>query len=98
MTELAEPDTEHSTDGGKTYRFNLAGRLNGLLVYTTQGQSVLASFPIGITGSTGRSTGEHLHITAKYKGKVFNPMAMLQFISKSCNIKQLSEVKTCLYD
>ncbi len=67
-------------------------------ILVTQAQSVLAGFPIGITGSTGRSTGEHLHITAKYKGKVFNPMAMLQFISKSCNAKQLSEVKTCLYD
>ena len=32
--------------------------------------------PIGITGSTGRSTGEHLHITAKYKGKVFNPVVL----------------------
>ena len=65
-------------------------------ILTTQGQSVLAGFPIGITGSTGRSTGEHLHITAKYKGKPFNPMAMLQFISTSCNAKQSSEVKTCL--
>ena len=67
-------------------------------IITTQGQSVLAGFPIGITGSTGRSTGEHLHITAKYKGRPFNPMAILQFISKSCNAKQLSEVETCLYD
>lgn len=67
-------------------------------IIATQGQSVLAGFPIGITGSTGRSTGEHLHITAKYKGRPFNPMAILQFISKSCNAKQLSEVETCLYD
>ena len=67
-------------------------------IITTQGQSVLAGFPIGITGSTGRSTGEHLHITAKHKGRPFNPMAILQFISKSCNAKQLSEVETCLYD
>ena len=67
-------------------------------ILATQGQSIIAGYPIGITGSTGRSTGEHLHITTKYKGKVFNPIAMLQFISKSCNAKQLSEVKTCLYD
>lgn len=67
-------------------------------IIATQGQSVLAGFPIGITGSTGRSTGEHLHITAKHKGRPFNPMAILQFISKSCNAKQLSEVETCLYD
>ena len=50
-------------------------------ILATQGQSVLAGFPIGITGSTGRSTGEHLHITAKYKGKPFNPMAMLELVS-----------------
>lgn len=43
-------------------------------------QSVLTGFPIGITGSTGRSTGEHLHITAKFKGKAFNPMAILEYI------------------
>ena len=51
-------------------------------ILATQGQSVLAGFPIGITGSTGRSTGEHLHITAKYKGKPFNPMAMLELVGK----------------
>lgn len=47
-------------------------------ILTTKGQSVLAGLPIGITGSTGRSTGEHLHITAKYKGKAFNPITMLK--------------------
>ena len=51
-------------------------------ILSTQGQSVLAGFPIGITGSTGRSTGEHLHITAKYKGKLFNPMTMLELVEK----------------
>ena len=49
-------------------------------VLTTKGLYVLADFPIGITGSTGRSTGEHLHITTKYKGKAFNPMTMLEYI------------------
>ena len=47
-------------------------------ILASQGQSILAGFPIGITGSTGRSTGEHLHITAKYKGKVFNPMILIE--------------------
>ena len=47
-------------------------------ILATKGQSVLAGFPVGITGSTGRSTGEHLHITAKYKGKAFNPMVLLK--------------------
>ena len=49
-------------------------------ILTTQGQSILAGFPIGITGSTGRSTGEHLHITAKYKGRPFNPTSLFSFL------------------
>ena len=49
-------------------------------ILATQGQSVLAGFPVGITGSTGRSTGEHLHINVKYKGKAYNPMAMLELV------------------
>ena len=49
-------------------------------ILATQGQSVLAGFPIGITGSTGRSTGEHLHITAKYKGRPFNPASLFSFL------------------
>ena len=48
-------------------------------IFANQGQSILAGFPIGITGSTGRSTGEHLHITVKYKGKPFNPMMFLEY-------------------
>lgn len=43
MTELAEPDTEYSTDGGKAYRFNIAERLNGLLVYTAVKSGMLKS-------------------------------------------------------
>ena len=57
-------------------------------ILATKGQAVLAGFPVGITGSTGRSTGEHLHITAKYKGKSFNPMALL-------NILPTSSLATC---
>ena len=49
-------------------------------ILATQSQSVLAGFPIGITGSTGRITGEHLHITAKYKGHPFNPASIFSFL------------------
>lgn len=51
-------------------------------ILTTQGTSVSSGSILGITGSTGRSTGEHLHITAKYKGNAFNPMAMLELLIK----------------
>ena len=35
---------------------------------------------VGITGSTGRSTGEHLHITCKFDGKSVNPTVILGYI------------------
>lgn len=35
---------------------------------------------VGITGSTGRSTGEHLHITCKFNGKSVNPTLLFDFI------------------
>ena len=47
-------------------------------ILAAKGQAILAGFPVGITGSTGRSTGEHLHVTAKYKGKAFNPLLLLK--------------------
>lgn len=35
---------------------------------------------VGITGSTGRSTGEHLHITCKLDGKSVDPTVILGYI------------------
>lgn len=35
---------------------------------------------VGITGSTGRSTGEHLHITCKLNGKNIDPLLLLDYI------------------
>lgn len=36
---------------------------------------------VGITGSTGRATGDHLHITCRYKGKMRNPCKLLEYIT-----------------
>ena len=36
---------------------------------------------VGVTGNTGRSTGEHLHLTCKIKDKKVNPMIILDYIS-----------------
>lgn len=38
---------------------------------------------VGITGSTGRSTGEHLHITCKFDGKSVNPTVILSYIEST---------------
>lgn len=38
---------------------------------------------VGITGSTGRSTGEHLHITCRLDGKSVNPTVILDYIEST---------------
>ena len=38
---------------------------------------VTAGQPIGITGATGRVTGEHLHFSIKYYGHELSPLAFL---------------------
>lgn len=45
-----------------------------------KGAAVKAGTVVGITGSTGRSTGEHLHITCKLGGKNIDPLLLLDFI------------------
>ena len=36
---------------------------------------------VGITGNTGRSTGEHLHLTCKIKGRAIDPSFILDYIT-----------------
>ena len=52
-------------------------------ISVSQGQDVLPGDVDGITGNTGRSTGEHLHITCKYKGYVINPSIIFNVISSN---------------
>lgn len=42
--------------------------------------TVYAGTPVGLTGSTGRSTGLHLHITLKRGRKKINPGIMLDYV------------------
>lgn len=49
-------------------------------VLAVKGTVVRPRDAVGITGSTGRSTGEHLHITCKLNGKSVNPSVVLDYI------------------
>ena len=37
---------------------------------------------VGVTGNTGRSTGEHLHLTCKIKGRVIDPSLILDYVTR----------------
>ena len=49
-------------------------------VTARKGDELIAGDPVGYTGSTGRSTGPHLHITCKYKGETRDPYTLLIYI------------------
>lgn len=46
-------------------------------VFVTPGDSVTTGQPIGITGATGRVTGEHLHLAVINHGKYIDPIKFL---------------------
>nr|WP_068891003.1 M23 family metallopeptidase [Pedobacter panaciterrae] len=54
---------------------SIYGHLSYILV--TPGESVIAGQFIGVTGSTGRVTGEHLHFSIRFKDKYLNPLHFL---------------------
>lgn len=49
-------------------------------ILTVKGAVVHPRDVVGITGSTGRSTGEHLHITCKLDGRSVDPTVILGYI------------------
>ena len=51
-------------------------------VLIKQGSYVCARTLVGISGNTGRSTGEHLHVTCKRNGRYINPKILFQVIRK----------------
>lgn len=53
------------------------GHFSKLLV--TSGDVVRAGDVIGLGGSTGRSTGPHLHFETRYMGKAFDPERVIDF-------------------
>jgi murein DD-endopeptidase MepM/ murein hydrolase activator NlpD len=58
--------------------FGLSTRYGHLSSFATKpGQSVKRGDVIGYVGSTGRSTGSHLHYEILANGKLINPLQLL---------------------
>lgn len=51
-------------------------------ILVAKGASVHPRDVVGITGSTGRSTGEHLHITCRLNGRSVNPALLFEYVRK----------------
>ena len=51
-------------------------------LFVKQGQVVQRGLKLAIVGSTGRSTGPHLHFEVRYKGVPQNPMRFLAKVNK----------------
>lgn len=62
-------------------------------IIVRKGEYVYPGIIVGVTGNTGRSTGNHLHLTCKKDGKSFNPTILLNLIEKSFALSALSMSK-----
>ena len=48
--------------------------------YVKTNDYLQAGEPLGLTGNTGASTGEHLHLTTKKDGKAFDPTILIDYV------------------
>ena len=48
--------------------------------YVKTNDYLRAGEPLGLTGNTGASTGEHLHLTTKKDGKAFDPTILIDYV------------------
>ena len=72
-------DIEHAN--GTVTRYAHASRL-----YVSVGEQVKQGQPIMAMGSTGRSTGPHLHFEVRQNGSALNPVTFLTGSSPSQNL------------
>lgn len=56
------------------------------LVCVQAGQDVDAGQLLGVTGSSGRSTGEHLHFSVKLDGRYIDPLGFLLALQRRGNL------------
>lgn len=51
-------------------------------IWVAESEDVLPGTVLGISGNTGKSTGDHLHLTVKKGEEYINPVLFIQLISK----------------
>lgn len=50
--------------------------------FVTKGERVFPGSILGISGSTGKATGDHLHLSIKKRNEYVNPVLFIQLISR----------------
>lgn len=76
--------------GHGDYR-SIYGHLSFIMV--NEKMEIAAGTVIGITGTTGRSAGEHLHFAMKHKGSLVNPGPFLELIYRTVKFKSGKKAK-----
>lgn len=61
------------------------------------GQSVIPGTFLGISGSTGKATGDHLHLSIKLGDQYLNPVLFIQMISKISTKEELLTILSNKY-
>lgn len=52
------------------------------MIAVAEGEAVMAGTIVGVSGSTGKSTGEHLHILLRKDGKSVDPAPFIAYLNK----------------